>query len=465
MKVWALLVLGATVSCSHAGANGAPPDAGDTGSGGEAGAAPDASAPLTLPPVCASDTQSPPQNLVCTGLYANIASKQIATGNAAYTPAVPLWSDGAQKQRWVRLPPGQSIDNSNPDEWSFPVGTKFWKEFSVGGHRIETRMWQKTDTNFWVDATYAWNADESAAVRSPGGDIQLATRTYHIPTSDECQDCHKGRTDRILGFDQVLLGLAGASGQTLEQLVNDGHLSTPPKSTPLVIGDDGTGLAAPALAWLHVNCGVTCHNRNANAMAWSTGMFLRLEPTLLDGRSVAGMDSLATTIGLPAVTPTWKGQTRIEAGDPAHSLLYALISHRGAGQQMPPIATSFVDEADIPLIEAWIAQMPTSSAGGASTGGASTGGASTGGANAGGASTGGASTGGANAGGAGGASPGGANAGGSSAGGSGATSLGGAAGTGSGAADAGDAEDAGTSLADASADQPDADAADASESD
>jgi hypothetical protein len=39
-------------------------------------------------------------------------------------------------------------------------------------------------------------------------------------------------------------------------------------------------------------------------------------------------------------------------------LLYQLISHRGTGNQMPPIATSVVDEADIPLIAAWIEQLP-----------------------------------------------------------------------------------------------------------
>ena len=92
-------------------------------------------------------------------------------------------------------------------------------------------------------------------------------------------------------------------------------------------------------------------------------MFLRLDPTLLDGSSVLGFDSLTTTIGVPAVTPAWKGQPRILPKDPAHSLLYQLISHRGTGQQMPPIATNFVDQADIPLVEAWIAQLPAVSTG------------------------------------------------------------------------------------------------------
>jgi len=313
-------------------------------------------AALVLPAECAG-AAAPPTSLVCTGLYVDIAEKALAPGVEAYAPAVPLWSDGASKQRWISLPPGTKIDNSNPDEWTFPVGTKVWKQFSKDGKRVETRLWQKMSATYWVDATYAWNADETAATRSDGGDIPWGTGTYHIPTGDECQKCHRGRTDRILGFDQVLLGLPDATGLTLDVLAAAGRLTAPPKTTPLVIGDDGTGLAAPALAWMHVNCGTTCHNRNSNATAWSTGMFLRLDPTQLDGRSVKGFDTLTTTIGVAAVTPDWKGKTRIVAHDPAHSLLYQLISHRGTGNQMPPIATSVVDEADVPLVEAWIEQL------------------------------------------------------------------------------------------------------------
>jgi hypothetical protein len=313
--------------------------------------------PLRLPASCAG-AATPPSALVCTGLYADLASKTIAPGVEPYAPAVPLWSDGASKQRWIGLPAGTKIDNTNPDEWSFPIGTKLWKEFSKDGKRVETRLWQKVSATYWVNAAYAWNADESAATRTDGGDISWGTGTYHIPTNDECQKCHRGRIDHILGFDQVLLGMAGAQGMTLGRLVAEGRLTSPPPTTTLVIGDDGTALAAPALAWLHVNCGTTCHNRNSNATAWSTGMFLRLDPTALDGRSSKGFDTLMTTIGVAVTSPNWPGTSRIVAHDPAHSLLYQLISHRGTGNQMPPIATSVVDEADIPLVAAWIEQLP-----------------------------------------------------------------------------------------------------------
>jgi hypothetical protein len=340
-------------------------DAGDAAEVGAIDAADAAPAALVLPPECASSAV-PPLSLVCTGLYANIATKQIAPGNAPYAPAVPLWSDGATKQRWISLPAGTKIDNTDPNEWVFPIGTKVWKEFSRDGKRVETRLWQKVDATYWVDAAYAWTDDESSATRTDGGDIPWGDGgTYHIPTPDECQQCHRGRTDRLLGFEQGLLGLAGATGLTLEQLATDGRLTVPPPKTPLVIGDDGTGLAAPALAWLHVNCGTTCHNNNSSSTAWATGLFMRLDAAQLDGRSVKGFDTLTTTFGVAAVSPAFRGKTRIVAHDPAHSLLYQLISHRGTGIQMPPIATNVVDEADIPLVEAWIEQLsPPASDGG-----------------------------------------------------------------------------------------------------
>jgi hypothetical protein len=310
-----------------------------------------------LPPGCA-ELGLPPPTLDCTGLYSDVVSKQLAPGVEPFAPAVPLWSDGTDKERWVRLPSGTTVDASNPSEWVFPDGTKLWKQFARDGRRIETRLWQKVRSGFWVDATYAWNDDESAAVQSKGGDIPFGNGTYHIPTQDECEKCHRGRTEHILGFEQVELGLPGASGVTLERLVADGRLSPPPASTNLVIGDDGTGAAAPALGWLHANCGITCHNSNSNSIGYAAGMILRLDPSQLDGRPVSGMDPLRTTVGVMVNTPDWHDRARIVAGDPAASLLYQLISNRGMGNQMPPFASNQVDVQHVALVEAWIRQMP-----------------------------------------------------------------------------------------------------------
>jgi hypothetical protein len=359
--------VGALALAAGCGGGGGAPAA-DGGAGFdalEAGALTDVAvevaAALPLPPQCAG-ANVPPATLECTGLYADLATKQIAPGVAAYAPAVPLWSDGAEKRRWVSLPPGTTIDTTNPSEWVFPVGAKFWKEFSQGGRRVETRLWQKVRDGYWVNAAYAWSPDELAAVRTGGGDIAVGEGSYHIPTQDECDKCHRGRNEHILGFEAIELGLPGATGVTLAELAAQGRLSSPPAAVAMAIGDDGTGAAAPALAWLHANCGITCHNANSNAVAFPSGLRLRLDPAQLDGRSAAGFDALRTAVGVAVNAPNWKGRVRIVPGDPDASLLYDLISHRGPGRQMPPIASRLVDEANVAVVRQWISRMPAPAA-------------------------------------------------------------------------------------------------------
>lgn len=311
----------------------------------------------TLPGHCVG-AAVPPQNLECTGLYSDVANKQTMPGVREYAPALSLWSDGASKQRWVSLPPGTLIDNSDPNEWAYPVGTKFFKEFSQNGQRVETRLWQKADDNFWVNATYQWDASETEAVRTPGGEIRLPTgEPYNIPTRDECDKCHRGRTERILGFEEVLLGLDGAQGVTLDALVEEKLLSDPPSDTHLEVVEDGTG-SADALGWLHVNCGISCHNPNTRSVAYGTGMFLRLEAKQLESRSVASFDSYSTTVGQDVHTSNWRGWLRVDPGQPSTSLLYDLIMLRGEGPQMPPFGTDVVDERGGKVIERWIRSMP-----------------------------------------------------------------------------------------------------------
>jgi hypothetical protein len=122
-----------------------------------------------------------------------------------------------------------------------------------------------------------------------------------------------------------------------------------------------------ALGWLHTNCGTTCHNGNSGAKAYGAKMRLRLDPTLLDGRSSASFEPLETTVNVTVNTPTWLGQVRIVPGDPEGSLLVQLISNRRsdnpATNQMPPIATRIVDRANTAKVVEWIRRMPASAGG------------------------------------------------------------------------------------------------------
>jgi hypothetical protein len=299
-----------------------------------------------------------PNSLSCTGLYSNLPQKAFAAGVTSFAPAHVLWSDGADKSRWIYLPNGKTIDASNPSAWVFPVGTRAWKEFRVDGKRIETRLFAKIDTDRWSKASYQWNDGDTEAKRVGAEDFMAGGHQYHIPSGTECNDCHGGRKEQLLGFEQVSLGLEGAEGISLTSLVADKRLTGFKGPIQPEIGDDGTGVAAPALGWLHVNCGVSCHNSNPDSKAYARGMRLVLDPQLLDGRNPSEYESVTTTVGQDATTMRWAGQKRIVAGDPDESLLYTLITHRGDNkQQMPPLGSFVIDEANSALVGEWISKL------------------------------------------------------------------------------------------------------------
>src|SRR5688572_7672014 len=77
-----------------------------------------------------------PARLSETGLYADIGSEALADDVVAFAPQFELWSDGAEKKRWIWLPEGALIGTEDMDAWVLPEGTKLWKEFHRDGVRV-----------------------------------------------------------------------------------------------------------------------------------------------------------------------------------------------------------------------------------------------------------------------------------------------------------------------------------------
>jgi hypothetical protein len=311
----------------------------------------------------AEERGSVPKNLGCTGLYEDRDYGEIAEDARPFEPTYKLWSDDSLKSRWFSLPEGETIDTSNFAEWKFPIGTKFWKEFRRGDRKVETRLFQKLEERRWVHGTYVWNDEQDEAeVLTTGMTVEVEGVEHDVPTHKQCTQCHSGHDDRVLGFEAVSLGLPNENPEalTLQQLVDEGLLSDPPERTTLQIGPDGTNAAAQALGWLHVNCGVACHNQNANAEARKTKMVLKLDANLLDGRPLTELATLATTIDQPAQTQQWIGQQRIVPGKPDDSLLIQLAESRvpeGGNRQMPPVGTRLVDQINVDKIRTWISSL------------------------------------------------------------------------------------------------------------
>ena len=126
-----------------------------------------ASALACSPAHAAGVQHQPPPKLSDTGLYKDAAVRAIAAGVRPYSPQYPLWADGASKLRWVSLPKGRTIDATDRDAWRFPVGTRFWKEFSFSGQKVETRYIEKTGKDTWIFATYALDDQQREATLAP----------------------------------------------------------------------------------------------------------------------------------------------------------------------------------------------------------------------------------------------------------------------------------------------------------
>ena len=296
-------------------------------------------------------------DLRCTGLYSDWDSKTVSNAVTQYDPGLHLWSDGANKTRWIALPSGTTIDTSDMDEWDFPAGTKVWKEFVVGGHRVETRLLWKQSVAAWYMTTYRWSSDESSAPELVSGDLNADGNGYEIPSQTECHTCHDGRQDVVLGFEAVALSSPGASGMTMSMLVANGLVTTPP-TAPITI--PGSPTAAAALGYLHMNCGTSCHNSGSGA-AHPTGFFMRLLVSQLATGQVTSTDTYLTGVHQTShfVIPGDAGTTyRLAPYSPQTSAVYYRMSRRDpsedAGTQMPPIDSHKVDDAGSAAVVAWI---------------------------------------------------------------------------------------------------------------
>jgi len=312
-----------------------------------------------------------PRLLSQTGLYADAVKMKIDPRNRTFSPQYPLWSDGATKRRWVRLPEGSLINVSDLANWELPVGTKFWKEFSFNGRKVETRFLWQVKRDRWVFASYAWNeAQTEAVLASEDGLSNIADlengKRHSIPSVSECRSCHDSNRTEILGFSALQLSddrdpnALHAEPLTSEMItlktLSDANLLTPAR-TDLVTNPpriDGSPVTRTALGYLSTNCG-NCHN-TASSIA-SLGLDLKHDV----GRGNDCRPALATTVGRRGhwVVPEAPDQSRIiNPGRPESSALLRRMKSRRPMSQMPPIGTVIADRQAVDLITSWVQDHP-----------------------------------------------------------------------------------------------------------
>ncbi len=269
----------------------------------------------------------------------------------AYVPQFELWSDGATKRRWFQLPADQPIDTSAPDSWSFPVGTRVWKEFSRDGVRIETRILSKTAPGVrgWAALSYVWNRDESEAFAEPVGRLRAGGTDHNVPAAGECAACHGGRNSWVLGLSAIQLAHDDNDSDTLElaDLEARGLVSETLEPHPRVPGNP---TERAALGALHANCG-HCHNSDRPT---------RAETRCFDPKRDFDLWLTVDALESPESTPTYQTAIDgdiIDAGKPGLSELISRVNRRGFIYQMPPLGSEQIDTEMVAILRRWIASL------------------------------------------------------------------------------------------------------------
>lgn len=288
-----------------------------------------------------------------TGLFQDLERERLGPGVFAYAPEFALWSDGADKRRWVFVPEGAQVDTSDLENWRFPAGSKLWKEFSRDGVHLETRLLQKTGSGDadWAAAAYLWRKDQSDAELAPYGAIDALGTRHNVPASGECFACHDGRSNKVLGFSAIQL--APRTEAAPDRLTVQAQQALFASALP-TLDVPGTPTERAALGYLHANCS-HCHNQSVAAKSAekclnpNQELGFDLDFTLYTDRlaSVSNTATYGTALG-----------EVIERGDPETSKVVRLMASRQRGlAQMPPLGTERVDEQGLRTLRSWIGAL------------------------------------------------------------------------------------------------------------
>ncbi|WP_405519300.1 SO2930 family diheme c-type cytochrome [Spirosoma sp. KNUC1025] len=266
----------------------------------------------------------------------NPASQQPAAGVVPYALNTPLFSDYAEKLRFIKLPAGQSVAYNDTAVLNFPVGTTLIKTFyfpvdfrnpAKGRRLIETRLLVHQPEG-WKAFDYVWNDEQTDAFLEVAGDTktvqyvdragQTRQHAYMIPNLNQCKGCHNrnevmtpiGPSVRQLN-GEVAYRTEGTKENQLTRWQRTGMLRNLPAlekcpKTPVWDKPETGSLNDRARAWLDINC-AHCHNPHGPAM--TSGLNLSIsetDPTALGilkspvaaGRGSGGINSTLSPANL-----------------------------------------------------------------------------------------------------------------------------------------------------------------------
>jgi uncharacterized repeat protein (TIGR03806 family) len=302
----------------------------------------------------------------------NISNQKPTRGVVQYSLNTPLFSDYAEKLRFVKLPDSQAFVLYNENEvFDFPVGTTIIKTFyysndfrnpALGRKLIETRLLIH-ENNGWKALEYIWNDEQTDAFLEIAGDSKpisytdadghLQRQIYTIPNLNQCKGCHN-RNEKMTPIGPTARQLNGLLNNE-NQLLNwqkMGIIKNLPAlehiSKAAVWNDPTTGsLHDRTRIYLDINC-AHCHRPDGPAN--SSGLNL----------SIHNQD--LTTLGInksPVAAGRGSGNRKadIVPHSPDESILLFRLQSTDAGIMMPEVGRKVTHKEGVALVRAWIASL------------------------------------------------------------------------------------------------------------
>ncbi len=298
-----------------------------------------------------------PQSIKDTGCFDKADPRKPVPGVIPYDVLAPLWSDGAEKHRWMAVPDGAKIQVKEDGDFDYPVGSVLIKTFELDDVMLETRFMYRHGDGTWAGYTYVWNDEGTDATLSGEaaefkfvGDLE-----WTFPSRENCLGCHQEAAGRTLGPEVAQLngnfvypgGMRANQLRTLEHLeMFDkplGDLSAKDALVPL--DREGDSAEARARAYMHTNC-AHCHRPGG---VTEVVMDLRYQTPLAN----TNICNVVPSKGVYGIN----GAKLITPGDPNLSIMPFRMMSLAQNVRMPSLGSAVRDDKGVEALNAWITSL------------------------------------------------------------------------------------------------------------
>jgi len=294
-----------------------------------------------------------PKKLSETGCFDADDPTQPAPGLIPYDVNMPLWSDNADKRRFLALPTGKKITIQSDGDFLFPTGTVLVKEFSLGGKRIETRLLIRHEDGGWAGYTYEWNSTETdATLLKAGKTVTVSGQQWDIPSRADCSTCHTAAAGRALGAEFLQINgmfTYPSTNRTANQMRTWSHIGlfsnslvSDPEDLPhLPTMNEVASAEATAKAYLHSNCS-NCHRPGGPGRSDADFRFL----VPFGDMKVCDKTPEGSSMGIP-------GASLLSPGEPDKSIIVQRLLATDQNR-MPPLGSSIVHGEGVDILSDWV---------------------------------------------------------------------------------------------------------------